>query len=272
MRVGIVRTDIGNLYLSDLENSSQRCFSSEPRGQSRYVHRLTTAEITALLEANAPLTELGSIAGPTFDTSVNDTLRIGTAAGVFTAITVTSGVGTAGTVIVADLNAAFAANNLPFEAEVSADAGTADQIRINTTTLGPNATMYIDTVGNGSTLNTPLGLTNVSLTGLTAAAFDAAVYTGGPPATTINIADADFDALSTFTDLEDADAAALYDAFRDAIAPRIVETGQALLSFAYGVMSKLVDPTFQPGGTRIGLPAGVAADIVTDDGTAVFTL
>jgi len=273
MRVAMVRTDLDRIYLSDLENSSQRNFSSEPVGQSRYVHRLTAAEITTLLSANAPLTLLGSVGAATFDTSVNDTLEIGTAAGVFTAISVTSGAATPIATIVADLNAGFLANNLPFVAEASTDAGTLNQVRINTTTLGPSATLYTDTFAGGSTLNTPLGLTDgASLTGLTAAAFAAAVYTGALPNQDVDITDATLQGLSTFDDLEDADEAVLLLAIRDAVAPRIVETGQALLSFAYGVTGKLTDVTLQPGGTRAGYAAGRAAVVKLDDGSANFTI
>jgi len=274
MRVAMVRTDLDKIYLSDLENSSQRCFSSEPVGQSRYVHRLTTAEITALLSANAPLTLLGSVGAATFNTTAPaNVLEIGTAAGVFTAITVTSNAALPIATLVAELNAGFVANSLPFVAEASTDAGTLNQVRINTTTLGPSATLYTDTVVGGSTLNTVLGLTDgASLTGLTAAAFAAAVYTGALPNQDVDITDATLQGLSTFDDLEDADEAALLLAIRDAIAPRIVETGQALLSFAYGVTGKLTDVTLQPGGTRAGYAAGRAAVVKLDDGSADFTI
>jgi hypothetical protein len=49
MRVAALRTDIGHLNLDDVENSSQRNFSSEPAGQSRYFHAPTDAELTAVL-------------------------------------------------------------------------------------------------------------------------------------------------------------------------------------------------------------------------------
>jgi len=49
MRVAALRTDIGHLYLDDVENRSQKNFSSEPAGQSRYFHVPTDAELTTVL-------------------------------------------------------------------------------------------------------------------------------------------------------------------------------------------------------------------------------
>lgn len=49
MRVAIVRSDISKVYLDDVENSSQRNFSSETAGQSRYFKKPTDAQLTAVL-------------------------------------------------------------------------------------------------------------------------------------------------------------------------------------------------------------------------------
>ena len=49
MRVAALRSDIKDIYLDDVENSSQRTFSSEPAGQSRYFHLPSDAELTAIL-------------------------------------------------------------------------------------------------------------------------------------------------------------------------------------------------------------------------------
>ncbi|KKM07707.1 hypothetical protein LCGC14_1731200, partial [marine sediment metagenome] len=87
------------------------------------------------------------------DTSVNDTLRIrANEEDDYVVITVTSGASTAKTVIRDDLNTAFITNNLPFLASI---VGT-NQIQIDSTI--PAAFIDIDTIANGSTLNTPLGL------------------------------------------------------------------------------------------------------------------
>lgn len=161
MRVAIVRTDLGHLYLDDVENTSQRHFSSEPAGQSRYFHRPSDAELTAVLAKYGITTATLSLA----------TLR-------------------------------------------------------------------------------------------------AAVY---PSATTVNVAPATLTALAGITALTATQAACVAD-LQNLIAPSLVETGPALLSFAYGKLSKLRSAAFQPGAGRSGLPAGIAVAIVANDGSTAFTL
>jgi hypothetical protein len=200
------------------------------------------------------------------DTSVNDTLRI-RAAGNYTDIAVTSGAATPKTTILADLNAAFLANNLPFIASI---VGT-NQIQIDTISpnTGPSAVLDIDTFANGSTLNTPLGLTDgATLTGLTVAALQVAVY---PTTTTIDVSSATITALSTFANLTTTQQADLVAAIAEVIAPYFVETGYVLLSFVSGNLSEMRDAAFQPGGTYVGLPAGPAVAVVEDDGVTPFT-
>ena len=76
MRIGFTRTDIGPLYIDDIENRSQRNFSSEPRGQSRYYAKATSADLEAVLDAWAILSARATDVAATVDTSVNNTLRI----------------------------------------------------------------------------------------------------------------------------------------------------------------------------------------------------
>jgi hypothetical protein len=269
MRVGFVRSDIQRFYLNDVENTSQRCFSSEPRGQSRYFHMASDTQLLTALNLYAVLSIRGSDGNANVNTAVNNALKIkqpGSA--VFTTIVVTTGAVTAKTTIRDDLNRAFIANSLPFVASVV--AGDFLQIDTVAPNSGPTAVMQIDSVANGSLLNTavgfPAGVT--TLTGITVAALKAVVLT--PP--TINVSDAAINALSTFTLLSTAKQTALDDAIANTVAPRLVETGPVLLSFAFGNLSKLRSATFQPGGARIGLPAGVAAYIVEDDGITLFQL
>jgi hypothetical protein len=199
------------------------------------------------------------------DTSANDTLRI-RVNGAYVDIAVTSGAATPKTTILADLNAAFLTNGYPFVASI---VGT-NQIQIDTTIAGQNALLDIDTFANGSTLNTPLGLTDgATLTPLTLTALRTAVY---PTTTTIDVSSATVTALSTFANLTTTQQADLVDGIADVIAPSLIETGPALLSFAYGNLSKLRDTTFQPGGSRIGLTAGPAVAVLADDGVTPFTL
>lgn len=273
MRVGIVRTDLGpGIYVADVENRSQRGFSMEPPGQSRNTRRPTDNELTATLNEVAFLSERGTDAGADADTSGgNNVLRIRqSATEAYAVITVTENANAAKTLLRNELNAGFKNNNLNFVA-VLAGAGT-DQIQIDSIApnSGPSAFLDIDSIANGSTLTTALGFTDgVNLVGLTVAALQTAVY---PTGTTIDVSEATIAALSTFSELTAAQQTTLADAVADDIAPQFVETGFALLSFVNGVMEKMVDPTFQPGGARVGLPAGVAAAIVEDDGTTTFTI
>ena len=270
MRVGFVdRTDLPvGLQIDDVENRSQRDFSSEPPGQSRTIRRPTDAELQAPLNVSAFLSARATDVAATVDTTANDTLRIRTAApAAFTVIAVTSGAATAKTVILSDLNSAFIANDLPFVASI---VGT-NQIQIDTTYAGANAALEVDSVANGSTLSTAIGYAagGVALVPLTLAALRTAVY---PTATTIDVSSATVVALSTFGDLTAAKQAAVVDGVADVVAPHFVETGIVLLSFAGGVLDKGSDATFQPGGTRVGLAAGPALACLDDDGSTPFTL
>lgn len=160
MRVAIVRSDIGHFLLDDVENSSQRCFSSQTVGQSRYFSKPTDAQLTALL-----------------------------------------------------VGAGVAASNL--------------------------------------------------------GALKAAAY---PTATTVDVSSATLSAVSGITALGSGPKAILVAKIADLIAPSLVETGPVLLSFVKGKLSKLRVSSFQPGGARSGIPAGIAAAILTDAGGAAFTL
>lgn len=160
MRVAIVRSDIGHFLLDDVENSSQRCFSSQTVGQSRYFSKPTDAQLTALLVA----------------------------------------------------------------------AGVA-----------------------GSNLG----------------ALKTAVY---PTSVTVDVSSATIGGVTGIVGLGAGPKAILVAKIQDLVAPSLVETGPVLLSFVKGKLSKLRVAGFQPGGTRSGLPAGIAAAIVENDGSTVFTV
>ena len=273
MRVGIVRTDLGKgVYLADIESAVQRNFSSESPGQSRNIRRPTDAELDVALNLYPlPASLTGSDTAVSVDTSANDTVRIRGTGGAYTAIPVTSGGATAKTVIRDDLNTAFLAGSLPFEAKI---VGT-NQLRIFSLALnrGPGATVDIDTFANGSTLNTPVGfadgatIVNPALS-VTRGAIQVAAY---PSPTTIDVSTATIEAVASILDLSTADQAALILAIADLIAPQLVETGLVELSFVQGKLSEMIKTTFQPGGTRAGLPAGIGAAVVENDGATPYT-
>jgi hypothetical protein len=265
MRIGIVRTDLGQgVYLADIDSRVQRCFSHEPPGQSMTIKRPTDAQFLDLLNVYGVLSLRGSDNNANVDTDPNDTLMIwNPTANAFVSIAVTSGNVTAKTVILADLNAGFLANSLPYVASLVGN-------RIQIDTVGPNAgpasILDIDTFANGSTLNTPLGFVDGSSAhGLTVAALKAAVY---PTAVTINVSSACITGLSTFASLTTVQKAALTLAVADLVAPQLVETGLVKLSTAHGVISKLRSATFQP----TGLIAGIGAATVENDGVSVYML
>ncbi len=269
MRVGMVRSDISHLYLNDVENRSQRAFSMEPPGQSRYFHKPTDLEFATMLATYGKLTIRGTDVAATVDTTVANGTKLNirtTSSSVFTQVTVSSSAVLAKTQIVTELNLAFTNAGLGLVARISG----VNQITIDTTAGGPNAYVEISAGSpSAAALHTVVGLAAAATTGLSVATLKAAIY---PTPVTINVAPATINALSTFSLLAAAAQTALDNAVADTVAPSLVETGPVLLSFVYGVMSKLRVASFQPGGARIGLPAGIAAAIVENDGVTPFTV
>lgn len=275
MRVGIVRSDIGKVYLADVENRSQRNFSSQPAGQSRSFGKPTDARLLVLLNSLAVLSAKGANTSATVNTTGgNNVLRVRTTTGSFTVITVTSNAALPKATLAAELNTAFVNAGLKLVATVLT-GGDANKIQIDTVApnAGPAGRLELDTAANGSTLNALLSAgwaaSPPALTGLSLAALKAAVY---PTGTTIDVSSGTITALSTFADMQATAQTALVAAIADEVAPSLVETGPVLLSFAYGQLSKLRSTSFQPGGARVGLPAGVAVAIVTNDGSTPYTL
>lgn len=269
MRVGIVRSDIQKIFLNDVESRSQRCFSMEPPGQTRYLHKPSDAELLAALNGYANLTIRGTDQNATVDTTVANGTKLNircSSTAAYTQVTVSSSATLAKTQIVTELNAAFRTAGLPLVARIS---GT-NQITIDTTTKGPGAYVAISaTLPSDGALHTVLGLAASATSGLSVASLKTAVY---PTGTTVNVAPATINALSTFALMTPAAQAALDAAVADVVAPHIVETGMALLSFVYGNMSKMRSATFRPGGVRGGLPAGICAAIVEDDGSTPYSV
>lgn len=264
MRVAIVRSDIQKIYLNDVESRVQRCFSREPPGQSRYFHKPTDAEFLAFLNAYSYVSVLGTDNLVAVDTTLgNNVLHIRTSsAAAYTNITVTSNAALAKTQLVAELNAGFVAAGLALHASL---APTTNKVQIDSLTKG--LASYIDT--DGLLLGTIIGIGAIVVSGLTVASLKAAIY---PTPVTVDVSSATVLGLSTFGIMSAADQTSLYDTLVELVAPRLVETGMALLSFVYGNMSKMRSATFWPGGVRSGIPAGIAAAILEDDGVTVFTV
>ncbi len=266
MRIGIVRTDIARIYLSDVENASQRDFSSQPKGQSRYLVHPTDAQLQALLNKYAVSTLLGTNTSTFNTTGSNGTkLNIKTTGSVYQQVTVRSGAAVTAAQIVSDLNSAFKSAGIAATARV---AGTS--VAIDTNTGGPNISLDLDPSSpSTATLQTVLGLSTSAVTSVTLSALKAVIY---PSATTVNVSSTAILALGSFSSLSTAQQNALVGAIQDLVAPRLVETGPALRSFSYGILSKMVNPAFQPGGLRSKLPAGAACVVLADDGSTPFTV
>ncbi len=267
MRIGIVRTDIARIYLSDIENASQRDFSSQPKGQSRYLEYPTDAQLTAVLNKYALATLLGTNTS-TFNTTGSNATKLNirtTSSASYVQVTVRSGAAVTAAQIVSDLNLAFKNAGIAALARV---AGTS--VAIDTTLGGPGVNLDLDaSTPSTATLQTVLGLSTSPVAGVTLSALKAAIY---PTATTVNVASATILALGGLTNLSAAQQTALVGAVQDLVAPRLVETGPAIRSFAYGILSKMASSSFQPGGARSKLPAGIACVVLADDGSTPFVL
>jgi hypothetical protein len=92
MRVGLIRSDLSRIYLDDVENTSQRNFSSQPPGQSRYFEYPLNLQLTSVLNQFAFLSVLGSGAVfPLTLTGANNTLTVKTTAAAGVSVTVPTG-------------------------------------------------------------------------------------------------------------------------------------------------------------------------------------
>ena len=174
MRVALVRSDISRIYLDDVENTSQRDFSVESVGQSRYFEVPTDQKLASMLASTAFVTRVGSNA-QTFDTTISNgtKLLIKAAAAVsYTTITVRSGAALTALQVVTDLNVGFKNAKLPFLAR----ADSTNHVAIDSTVGGPAAYIQMDTTA--AALATVLGLTLTALSGLTVQALKNAVYVG----------------------------------------------------------------------------------------------
>lgn len=267
MRAGFVnRTDLPNgLHISDIENSSQRNFSSQPKGQSRIIKLPSSSQIQVAITSSAFLSERGSNNVVTKDTSVNNTLRIRSSSSLsYSAITVTTGLTQPVATVIAELNIAFKNAKLPFLASL---VGTG-QVQLDTTS--GDVDIDLDTIANGCTLSTALGFSDgITVTPLTVSALRAVVY---PTVTTIDVSSATITGLSTFVSLTTVQKTTLVDAIADVIAPGFIETSLVILSFANGVFGKAASASFQPGGSRITASPGPAIACLTDDGVTPFSI
>jgi hypothetical protein len=74
MRVGLIRQDLSRIYLDDVENTSQRNFSSQPPGQSRYFEYPSNLSMTSTLNEWAFLSNPGTVTVIPVISGANNTL------------------------------------------------------------------------------------------------------------------------------------------------------------------------------------------------------
>lgn len=273
MRIGVIRDDLGRgILLADLSSKTHRTFSHSPDGQQQTIGKPSDAEIASLL-LQIPEAIKGSNTDATVDTSSNDTLRIKHNVGSFRDITVTAGAATPKTTIAADLNADFTASNIPLVAKVE----TTNELIIQSTIGGTS--IEIDSVANGSTLSTAVGFTvgGESAVPPTVSDFKSTFY---PTSTTIDVSSTTIEGFGTISSILFADQLAPILLIQETVAPFFVETGEVLLSYQAGVISKLRSASFRPGlqtnapslGTTFtpNLPAGAAIVVLQNDGVTPF--
>lgn len=272
MRVGLVRTDLNKIYLADLENRSQRCFSSEPPGQSRYLSYPTTSALQPVLNAYGLITKAGTnaqgagyVTNAANDNDIN--IRVSPLS-PYTTISVTSGAAVTATTIVNDLNTGFNSAGLPLLAR-RVVVGLNIFVFIDTTVGGTGVVLDVQATVT-ATLPAILGIPTGSVSSVTVSTLISSIYQ--PPPQLLNVSSTNISLIGTWGNLTLTALNTLTDAIADVVAPSVVETGPALLSFVYGNLSKYNSPSFQPGGARVGLPAGAAVAVLEDDGVTPFTV
>lgn len=283
MRIAVIRDDLpGPLRLTDLEPVSQYNPSTEPRGQERYLSRVTEAAIEAVLAdstvgAGAAI-ESSDLTGTypiTLVLATSDVLRLRTSAtGSFVNVTIAAGALADLAAVVSAVNTALAATSLDIVAQVGPSSG--DRLQLESTIRGVDSYIELDTVGNGSTANTLLGLTDGARTVPAASDFITAL---APPGGPLDVSVATINTVGAGTS---ANALGLIptargtsEALANAIAPQFADTDVAVDSFLVGVLSEYLSASYNPDPRRAinlftALPNGAAIAVVEDDGSTNF--
>jgi len=281
MRIAVIRDDLpGPLVLSDLEPVSQYTPTYEPRGQEGYLSRVTEADIEAVLADSSvgagAATQGSDISGSfplTITGSSNDVLRLKTSSGAsFTDVTLTAGAQADLDALLANINAALVTAGLDIVAQQG--PGSGDRVQLESTVRGVDSYLELDTVGNGSTANTDLGLTDGARDMPSAADYITDTAPSGGP---LDVSVATIEAVGTSTNAsalaiipDDRGTAA---AIADAVAPQFADTDVAVDSFLVGVLAGYRSANFNPDPRRgavyssLAIADGAAIDVVEDDGS-----
>lgn len=267
-----IRSDLRSLYINDIENRSQRNFSSEPAGQSLYVNKGTNAEFSEALENYGYVALISSTNSNTFNTtSGNNTLVVkDSASGSSKTISVTSNAALTRAALVSDLNTGFSAQGVSLSARVY----DTNRVVIESTGTNKGSVAYIEILSS-STLEDDLGLSTTPVTSVDLETLLDKVY---PTSTSANVSESQMQTISQFAGLSDSKIEALTGAIQSVAGFNLVETGPVLLSFAYGTLSKLSSSSYQPGAqngvsnVHVDLPVGPAVVCLENDGSTLFSL
>ena len=265
MRVAVIRGDLPQqVFLADLEPTSQFDPALEPMGQTRYVDRPRVASLTTLLASlvAASMVSTGDITFPLTINAGNQTLKLKQqVADSFVSYLIPTAVYASATTLVAGINTVLAGT--PFVAAVSPTQPL--RVVFLTRATGTGARIQNDTTGNGSTANAPLvlGAGGQTFTVPSAATLIAAtVPVGGP----VDVSD-----VTVRGQLGPGLIVASLLIIQDAMAPRFIETDVAIKSFEVGHLAKLRSAQFNPDVNRLPpISSGAAVVVLADDGTTSF--
>lgn len=271
MRVGVIRNDLSAPILAaDLEQVSRRNTSVDPPGQVAYLSYPTVVNVEAALAdpaTGAGATITGSdISGslPLTIDGTNDALMLKTASGdAFTTYDIANAAYSTIAALVDALNTAFGSD------PVRAFDGGNSNIVLESTLYGVDSYLELDTVANGSTGNTDLGLANGDVRDMPSAAdFIAGVGLPGGP---LDLSQATVEAIGAGDNanaLEPYYDAGQYLGVLDAFAQLFAETDVAVESCLVGMMSGYASAAFNPDSRNPAVSAGAAVTILDDDGSS----
>lgn len=263
MRVGVIRGDLpGSVKAQDLETVSQFVPTTEPLGQERRIGRPDPTNVATFLGTlPAAIQSSGAVSFPLTTTNGNHTLRVQlVSAGPFTAVVIPNATYNTMALLLAAVNAALVSATVAANATTDS-TGTLFVLQSNA--KGVSSYIGVDSVGNGSTFNTPTnlgaGASNFTVPSATTV-ITALLPVGGP----LNVSAAQI--LTTLG------ASPLAANVADLIAPKFIETDVAIKSFQVGNLSKFRASTYTPDPFRLpALAQGAAISVVQDDGVSLFT-
>lgn len=275
MRAGVIRGDMpGPVFLADLESVSQYNPPTEPRGQARYLARPTVAATEAALAdptTGAGATLNGSdISGSfplTITNGVDDDLLLRTAA-ADSFVTYTIAAATYNTLddYIAAINTAIAGSGITARQNVAGNG-----IALESDTKGVTSYIENDTEANGSNNNTESGLADGAVRTMPAAS--AYITALNPVGGGLDVSTSTINGVGAGTN---SSALSLIPTSRgthttiaDVMAPQFAETPTVEDSFLVGMLSQLRNAGFNPDPNE--LPAGVAIELVQDDGSTPYT-